>query len=105
MREPLRKFGRIFMKRSACFFCVLSLCFVALPLLAQSVPSIAYDSAPNLLKMPNDVNLGEVLGVATNSKGHIFVYTPTGSVNVTTATTRVFVRSGTRLVDFDQNAT
>jgi len=66
------------MKRSACFFCVLSLCFAALPLLAQSVPSIAYDSAPNFLKMPNDVYLGEVLGVATNSKGHIFVYTVSG---------------------------
>ena len=70
-------------------------------LLAQSVPEISYDSVPNLLKMPDDLYLGEVLGVATNSKGHIFVYTRTGSDNVTTGTNRVFVRSSSRLFEFD----
>ena len=74
-----------------------------MPLLGQSIPEISYDSAPNLLKMPDDIYLGEVLGVATNSKGHLFVYTRTGSVNVTTGTNRVFVRSGSRLFEFDQN--
>jgi len=74
------------------------------PLFAQSaVPEIPYDSAPNLLKMPDDIYLGEVLGVSTNSKGHIFVYTRTGSANVTTGTNRVFVRSSSRLFEFDQN--
>lgn len=74
------------------------------PLFAQSaIPEIPYDSAPNLLKMPDDIYLGEVMGVATNSKGHIFVYTRTGSVNVTTGTNRVFVRTGSRLFEFDQN--
>jgi DNA-binding beta-propeller fold protein YncE len=44
------------------------------PLLAQEqVPVIAFDSAPNLLKLPKDLYLGEVTGVAVNSKGHIFV--------------------------------
>jgi hypothetical protein len=42
---------------------------------AQNVPEIAFDSAPNFLKMPPNVFLGEGIGVATNSKGHIFVYT------------------------------
>ena len=79
------------MKRALHIFGVLSLCLAAMPLLGQSVPEIAYDSAPNLLKMPEDIYLGEVLGVATNSKGHIFVYTRTGSVNLTTGTNRVFV--------------
>jgi DNA-binding beta-propeller fold protein YncE len=29
---------------------------------------------PNVLKLPPDLNLGEVAGVALNSKGHIFIY-------------------------------
>ena len=39
----------------------------------QSVPEIPYDSVPNLLKMPDDLYLGEATGVAVNSKGMIFV--------------------------------
>ena len=35
-------------------------------LLAQSVPEIAYDSTPNLLKLPERIHLGEAAGVATN---------------------------------------
>jgi sugar lactone lactonase YvrE len=42
---------------------------------AQNVPEIAYESVPNLLKFPPNLYLGEGIGVATNSKGHIFVYT------------------------------
>jgi hypothetical protein len=45
------------------------------PLLAQQqVPVIAFDSVPNLLKLPKNLYLGEVTGVAVNSKGHIFVF-------------------------------
>jgi DNA-binding beta-propeller fold protein YncE len=39
----------------------------------QPVPTIAFDSVPNVLKLPKDLYLGEVTGVAVNSKGHIFV--------------------------------
>ena len=42
---------------------------------AQNVPEIPYDSVPNFLKLPPNLYLGEGIGVATNSKGHIFVYT------------------------------
>ncbi len=42
---------------------------------AQNVPEISFHSAPNLLKLPPNLYLGEGIGVATNSKGHIFVYT------------------------------
>jgi DNA-binding beta-propeller fold protein YncE len=38
-------------------------------------PEIPYDSVPNFLKMPPNLYLGEGIGVATDSKGHIFVYT------------------------------
>jgi DNA-binding beta-propeller fold protein YncE len=44
------------------------------PLLAQQAPVIAFDSVPNLLKLPKNLYLGEVTGVAVNSKGHIFVF-------------------------------
>jgi len=38
------------------------------------VPEIPYRSVPDFLKMPPDLYLGEVAGVALNSKGHIFVF-------------------------------
>jgi NHL repeat-containing protein len=52
------------------------------------VPEIPYDSVPNFLKLPAGEYLGEAVGVATNSKGHTFVYHRS-------ATTRLF--------EFDQN--
>ena len=42
---------------------------------AQNVAEIRFQSAPNFLKLPANLHLGEGIGVATNSKGHIFVYT------------------------------
>jgi NHL repeat len=36
-------------------------------------PEIRYEPVPDLLKLPPDLYLGEVAGVAVNSKGHIFV--------------------------------
>ena len=45
----------------------------------EAVPAIPYESVPNLLKLPDDMHLGEVAGVAVNSKGHIFVYSRGGS--------------------------
>ncbi len=55
---------------------------------AQNVPEIPFDSVPNFLKLPPSIYLGEGIGVATNSKGHVFVYTRSGE---------------TRLFEFDQN--
>jgi DNA-binding beta-propeller fold protein YncE len=40
----------------------------------SSVPEIRYRSVPDFLKPPPDLYLGEVAGVAVNSKGHIFVF-------------------------------
>ena len=57
---------------------------------AQNVPEIAFESVPNFLKFPPNLYLGEGIGVATNSKGHVFVYTRSGD---------------TRLFEFDQNGT
>ena len=48
--------------------------FVAAPLFAQQPPEIRFHSIPDFLKLPPDLHLGEVAGVAVNSKGHIFVF-------------------------------
>src|SRR6195256_2999219 len=45
----------------------------------DAVPTIPFESVPNLLKLPEDMHLGEAAGVAVNSKGHIFVYARGGS--------------------------
>jgi len=55
---------------------------------AEHVPEIPYHSVPNFLKLPANVYLGEGIGVASNSKGHVFVYTRSGD---------------TRLFEFDRN--
>jgi len=47
--------------------------------------------------------MGDAVGVATNSKGHVFVYTRTGSTTATLGTARTFSRAGSRLFEFDQN--
>jgi DNA-binding beta-propeller fold protein YncE len=75
----------------------------ARPAAAQvSVPEIPFDSPPDFLKMPQDIYLGEAAGVATNSKGHIFVFTRTGGTTVTLGGSRTFMHSGSRLFEFDQ---
>jgi DNA-binding beta-propeller fold protein YncE len=48
--------------------------FVAIPALGQQPPEIHYVADPNFLKLPPDTHLGEAVGVAVNSKGHIFVF-------------------------------
>src|ERR1700704_4315157 len=75
----------------------------AIPLSAQNAPVMNFDSAPNPLTLPDDIYLGEVGGVATNSRGDIFVYTRTGHPTVSMATARPFVHGGSRLFQFDRN--
>jgi len=71
------------MKRCLLFFLVVAIVALpSLPLFAQSVPEITYDSAPNLLKLPADVFMGEAAGVAQNSKGHMFVFTRSGETQL-----------------------
>src|SRR6202162_1435970 len=69
---------------------------VAAPALAQrkatieNVHEIEFSTVPNLLKLPPGEYLGESVAVATNSKGHIFVYHRSAN---------------TRLFEFDQAGT
>src|ERR1051325_8094399 len=71
-------------------------------LAAQTAPEIAYDANADVLKLPEMMNFGEVAGVATNSKGHLFVYTRTGAANATVGASRTFYKAGSRLFEFDQ---
>ena len=81
---------------------VLAIVVIAIPLAAQSVPEIAFDSNGDLLKPPANVHLGEIGGVATNSKGDIFVYARMGHPTVSIATARPFAHGGSRLFQFDK---
>src|SRR5258708_1743561 len=70
---------------------------------AQSpAPEIKFDSVANAIQLPAGLYLGEVAGVATNSKGDIFVYTRTGHPTVTIGTMRPFAHGGSRLFQFDR---
>src|SRR5438067_12814658 len=68
-----------------------------------SAPEIPFDSAANPLSYPANISLGEVAGVATNSKGDIFVYTRTGHPTITIGTARPFAHGGSRLFQFDKS--
>ena len=87
------------MKRFIGFSLVLGCAILAVPTSAQvqvppratafaTAPDIPYESVPNFLTLPQSLYLGEGIGIARNSKGHIFVFTRSGD---------------TRLFQFDQN--
>jgi 6-bladed beta-propeller protein len=81
-----------------------ALVLAAIPVSAQNAaPAMNFDSAANPLTLPDDIYLGEVGGVATNSRGDIFVYTRTGHPTMSMATPRPFVHGGSRLLQFDRN--
>ena len=61
-----------------CVF-ALSMLLAAPALAQQPVLDIPFDSVPNFLKLPAGMNLGEVPGVAVNSRGHVFVFTRSNS--------------------------
>src|SRR3989454_7958595 len=88
--------GEVSMKSSPAILSAIALVVCAAPLFAQqkataqNVPEIHYTSVPNLLKVPAGETLGEAVGIASNSKGHIFVY---------------FRSNNTRLWEFDKNGT
>src|SRR5215813_13792554 len=75
----------------------------AFPAAGQNpVPDIPFDSVANPLSLPDDIYLGEIGGVAANSKGDIFVYTRTGHPTVSLGTARPFAHGGSRLFQFDK---
>ncbi len=63
-----------------------------------SVPEIPFDAVTDFLKLSPDMNLGEVLGVAVNSKGRIVVLNHPGSATVGP----IYGNASTQLLEFDQ---
>jgi DNA-binding beta-propeller fold protein YncE len=75
---------------------LLLLLSVAGSLFAQSaIPEIKFRSIPDFLKLPPDLYLGEVAGVAVNSKGHVFVFSRANS------TGPAYGASAAQLLEFD----
>jgi hypothetical protein len=73
---------------------VVGLLLYSAPAFAQAkaratTPEIPFDSV-NFIKMPTGLYMGEAIGVATNSKGNVFVITRSGE---------------TRVFEFDRNGT
>jgi len=68
-----------------------------LALLAQGAPDIPFDSVPNAVKMPTGMYLGEVSGVAVNSKGHIFVFSRGNT------TGPAYAAAAAQLLEFDKD--
>ena len=82
------------MKRSLMLCVVVLVSLAAAQLFAQNkakaenVPTIPHTSVANFFKLPPDLYFGEGIGIATNSKGNVFVYHRSGD---------------TRLFEFDPN--
>ncbi|MGC2786827.1 MAG: peptidyl-alpha-hydroxyglycine alpha-amidating lyase family protein [Roseiarcus sp.] len=64
---------------------------------AEEIPAIPYESVPDLLHLPPDLYLGEVSGVAVNSKGHIFV------LHRGDSTGPAYAAAAAQLLEFDAN--
>jgi hypothetical protein len=60
-------------------------------------PEIPFESVADFLKLPEDMPLGEVAGIATNSKKHIFVF-QRGNAHGP-----AYAAAAAQLLEFDQN--
>ena len=82
------------MKRIATLLLAAAACI--LPAAAQD---IAFSGSEPLV-LPHDTFMGSATGVATNSKGHVFVYTRNGSPTITLGGSRSFAHGGSSLYEF-----
>ena len=80
-----------------CLVASATLAVTAAPV-AQSVRELDYDANADVLTLPS---YGEVAGVATNSRGQVFVYARTGHAVATLGDERTFYHGGSRLFQFD----
>src|SRR5271167_2399363 len=85
------------MKRTIFLLALISVFFAAGPMCAQQPPEIRYTAAADFLKLPPDVYLGEAVGVAVNSKGHVFVFSRGNT------TGPAYAAAGAQLLEFDHD--
>src|SRR5215831_8330149 len=90
----IRKFERLKIQINMKLFPLLLL---AAPLFAQAPPKIPFDSDMDFLKLPADMNFGEVLGITINSKGFIVVLNHPG----TATSGPLYGNATTQLLEFD----
>jgi hypothetical protein len=76
-------------------------CLLPSAVLRAQAPDIPFDGNINFLKLPANLYLGEAAGVASDSKGNIFVYTRTGTEDGDMGGSRFFTHGGSRLLEFD----
>src|SRR4026207_1387031 len=77
---------------SAIVASAVALAFVGVPVMlelgaqtratATNVPIIPHESVPNFFKLPPGVYTGENMGIATNSRGHIFIFHRSGETRL-----------------------
>ncbi|MDB5733858.1 MAG: repeat containing protein [Alphaproteobacteria bacterium] len=82
------------MKRLAIL--LLAAAALVLPAAAQTIDFTGAET----LQLPRDTFLGSPVGVATNSKGHIFVFARNGEPTVTLGGSRAFAHGGSSLYEF-----
>src|SRR5260221_2655520 len=63
----------------------------------QAVPTIAFDSPPEPLKLPAGMHFGELTGVAVNSKGHVFALSRGNTSGP------AYAAAATQLLEFDRD--
>ena len=83
------------MTRTLLFLASMAATVWGATLVAQSVPEINYDANASIISLPS---YGEVAGVATNSRGHVFVYARTGHAVATLGDERTFYHGGSTAV-------
>ena len=50
--------------------------------LAENVPELPMEPVEDFFRMPEGIYLGEGIGIATNSQGHVFIYTRSGDTRL-----------------------
>jgi hypothetical protein len=87
------------MKRLKSPLAALLLATVAAMAIPASAQDLGYTNSQPL-QLPHDTFFGMAAGVATNSKGHVFVYTRNGDPTITLAGSRTFAHGGSSLYEF-----
>ena len=79
-----------------CFAVAAAIC-LSIPLLAQQpAPEIKFHAQTDFLKLPPDLYFGEMAGVAVNSKGHVFVFSRSGTSGP------AYAAAAAQLLEFDE---
>jgi hypothetical protein len=85
------------MRRTIISICCIIYILLINSLSAQQVAEIRFTSVSDFLKLPPDLYLGEVAGVAVNSNGHVFVFSRGNT------TGPAYAAAAAQLLEFDRD--